>query len=320
MIASRRETGAASVVTVTMNPAVDVSTEVARVVSDDKLRCVSPRYEPGGGGINVARVIGRLGGSATALFPSGGPAGRLLETLLETEGVDSMVVPIRGFTRENLNVVERATGRQFRFVLPGPALAEAEWEECFDRVRSLDPFPSYLVASGSLPPSVPEDFYARLARLARQRGARFVLDASGPALERALDESVFLWKPSLRELQAWAGETGSDEAAWRRTARRAVEGGHCEIVVLSLGGAGLICASREGEERLAPPAVSVCSAVGAGDSLVAGIVFTLACGRPIGEAVRYGMAAAAAAVMNPGTELCRKRDVDRLVGAVATAA
>jgi 6-phosphofructokinase 2 len=303
-----------------MNPAVDVSTSVSVVVSDHKLRCDPPCYEPGGGGINVARAVRRLGGSAAALFPSGGPTGKLLEELLEAEGIERIVVRIRGFTRENWNVLERGTGRQFRFVLPGPALEEGEREECFDRLRALDPFPTYVVASGSLPPSVPDDFYARLARLTKERGARFVIDSSGPALERALHESVFLWKPSLRELQEWIGEAGRDEAAWRGMARRAVESGRCEVVVLSLGASGVFWTSREGEARLTAPAVAVRSSVGAGDSLVAGVVFSLASGTSIGHAVRYGVATAAAAVMNPGTQLCRREDVDRLASAVIPAA
>ncbi len=310
----------APVVTVTLNPAIDVSTGVGHVVSERKLRCRAARYEPGGGGINVARAIRRLGGRATALFPSGGPAGRLLEDLLDAEGIERIAVPIRGFTRENWNVLEEETGRQFRFVLPGPALDPGESRECFERLASLDPFPAYLVGSGSLPPAVPEDFYARLARLARERGARFVLDASGPSLARALEERVFLWKPSLREFQEWSGEKGADEAAWRERARQAVESGCCEILVLSLGAGGALWTSRQGQERLAAPLVSVASSVGAGDSLVAGIVLSLASGRPVPDAVRFGVAAAAAAVMNPGTELCRREDALRLAEAVTPVA
>lgn len=307
---------AASVVTVTLNPAIDVSTAVGHVVSERKLRCRAARYEPGGGGINVARAIRRLGGRAAALFPAGGPAGRLLADLLDAEGIERIAVPIRGFTRENWNVLEEETGRQFRFVLPGPALAPDEWRECFERVANLDPFPEYLVGSGSLPPEVPDDFQARLARLARKRGSRFVLDASGPPLARALEEGVFLWKPSLREFQEWSGEKGPDEAVWRARARQAVESGRCEVLVLSLGAGGALWTSRQGQERLNAPLVTVASSVGAGDSLVAGIVFSLASGRPVPEAVRFGVAAAAAAVMNPGTGLCRREDALRLAEAV----
>jgi 6-phosphofructokinase 2 len=306
----------ATIVTVTLNPAIDVSTDVPHVVSDRKLRCAPPRYEPGGGGVNVARAIRRLGGRVAALFPAGGPAGRLLHELLEAEGVERITVPIRGFTRENLNVLERETGRQFRFVLPGPELSAEECEECFGLLSARDPFPAYLVGSGSLPPGAPTDFLARLARLARARGSRFVLDTSGPPLAAVLEESVFLWKPSLREFQEWSGESGSDETAWLRRARQIVADGRCEVLVVSLGPGGALWTSRAGQERLAAPAVSVASSVGAGDSLVAGIVFSLAGGGSVPEAVRLGVAAAAASVMSPGTGLCRREDVERLMLAV----
>ena len=306
--------------TVTMNPAIDVSTGVGRVISDRKLRCGTPTYEPGGGGINVARAIRRLGGSAVALFPAGGPAGRLLEELLDSEGVERLAVPIAGWTRENLNAREEETGRQFRFVMPGPRLSVSEWRACLEEVARIRPFPEFLVASGSLPPGVPEDFYVYLAGLARERGARLVVDASGPALSRALEEGVYLCKPSLREFQEWTGERAGGEADWKRHARRAVEQGACEVLVLSLGAGGVLWVSKDNEERLAAPAVAAVSSVGAGDSMVAGIVAWLSAGRSLSEAVRFGVAAASAAVMNPGTQLCRREDAERLVAGVAAVA
>ena len=305
------------VVTVTMNPAIDASTVVPHVVSERKLRCARPHYEAGGGGINVARAMRRLGGEALAFFPSGGPGGQLLERLLREEGVPHLAFPIADWTRENLNVFESESRRQFRFVLPGPFLTEHEWTQCLACLEGLLPFPAYLVASGSLPPGVPEDFYARLARLARRRGARFVLDASGPSLARALAEGVYLWKPSLREFQDWTGEGGQDESAWRRRAQRIVADGACEALVLSLGAGGALWVARDEHERLAAPAVACLSTVGAGDSMVAGIVLQLALGRPLAEAVRFGVAAAAAATMNPGTQLCRREDAERLAASVA---
>ncbi|MGE5277520.1 MAG: 1-phosphofructokinase family hexose kinase [Acidobacteriota bacterium] len=310
---------AAPIATVTMNPAVDVSTRVARVLAERKMRCGPPRYEPGGGGINVARAIRKLGGEASALFPAGGPAGRLLEDLLSREGVPKISIPIESWTRENLNVLEEETGRQFRFVLPGPALRVEEWRRCFEAIEGFEPFPAFLVASGSLPPGVPEDFYARLAALAKRRGARLALDSSGPALRGAVEEGVYLWKPSLREFQEWTGETSADEGRWRGLAREIVGKGRCEVLVLSLGSGGALWTTRTEQERLTAPAVSVSSSVGAGDSMVAGIVLSLWRGRSLREAVCFGVAAAAAAVMNPGTELCRREDVDRLFGQVVAA-
>ena len=309
--------GTGTVATVTANPAIDVSTRVGSIVPDRKLRCLPPVFQPGGGGINVARAVRRLGGEVEALFPSGGPPGRLLEDLLSAEGVASRAIPIAGRTRENLNVVESETGRQFRFVLPGPELSEAESESLFEAVSRLAPFPEFLVASGSLPPGVPEDFYARLARLTRERGGRFVLDASGPALARALDEGVYLCKPSLREFGEWFGEAAHDEAVWGRRSRRVVEEGRCEVLVVSLGAAGALWTTRDEQELLASPAVPVASSVGAGDCMVGGIVFSLGRGRSLREAMRRGVAAAAAAVMNPGTSLFRREDAERLAAEVA---
>ena len=225
-----------------------------------------------------------------ALFPSGGPSGRQLEDLLVAEGVAFAAIPIAGRTRENFNVQEESTGRQFRFVLPGPELSPAESEALLGAVERLEPFPDFLVASGSLPPGVPDDFPARLARVARGRGKRFVVDASGPALARALEEGVFLCKASLREFREWAGEPESDEAAWRRRARRVVQDGRCEVLVISLGAAGALWTSRDEQERLASPVVPVASSVGAGDSMVGGIVFSLCRGRSLSrsDAIRRG--------------------------------
>lgn len=301
-----------AIVTLTMNPAVDESTSVPYVLPDRKLRCRTPTYEPGGGGINVARAVRKLGGDALAGFPVAGPAGALLMQLLDAEGVRYTAIPIAQWTRENVNVLEEVSGRQFRFCMPGPTLGEHEWRRLLAWVEELRPAPEFLVASGSLPPGVPVDFYAGLAELARRRGSRLVLDASGEPLARAVERGVHLLKPSLDELLALTGEHDVDESRLGDLAAAVVRRGWCEVLVLSLGAGGALWATLTGQERLAAPSVRVRSSVGAGDSMVGGIVWALACGRPLPEAVRYGVAAGAAAVMNPGTALCRREDVDRL--------
>ena len=300
------------IVTLTINPCVDESTVVDQVVPDRKLRCGPPRYEPGGGGINVARAIRKLGGEALAIYPAGGAAGELLTALLEREGVAQRPLPISSWTRQNLNVFEESTGRQFRFVLPGPSLARREWEACIEAVEALRPFPAYLVASGSLPPGVPTDFFARLARLARGMGARFALDTSGEAAKEALEERIFLLKPSLKEFQHLTGLPDAEESHLIAESKRWIEAGRCEVVVLSLGAAGVLCVTAASSERLLSPTVPVRSSVGAGDSMLAGIVLRLGQGHPMGDAVRFGVAAGAATVMNPGTELCHRPDAERL--------
>jgi 6-phosphofructokinase 2 len=261
-------------------------------------------------------VLKRLGDDAPAIYPSGGPAGELLARLLEAEGVTHRPVPIEGWTRENFNVLEESSGRQYRFCQSGPTLSPEELERCVDALLSIWPGPAFVVASGSLPPGVPPDFYARLARLVRDSGARLVVDASGEALKLAAGAGVFLLKPSRREFQELVGAPGADEARLVELGRSLVARRGCELLVLSLGSGGALWMTAEAEGRIAAPAVPVASGVGAGDSMVAGILHRLLRGGSAGEAVRYGVAAAAASVMNPGTALCRPEDVERLYGAM----
>ena len=309
--------GVPPIVSLTMNPCLDLSAVVDRVVSDRKLRCGPPRWEPGGGGVNVARAIRRLGGDALAIFPAGGPAGERLRELLAAEGVPHRALPIVGRTRENFNVDEVTTAHQFRFVLPGPELTAAEREACLEEIAGLRPFPPYVVASGSLPPGVPADFLARLARLVRKQGGRLVLDTSGEPARQALDEGIFLFKPSLREFQQLARLADVEERHLAHEARRWVESGRCEILVLSLGPGGALCVTAGGSDRVLSPTVTVRSTIGAGDSLLAGFVLRLQQGRPLAEALRFGVAAGAAAVMSLGTALCRRVDAERLEARIA---
>jgi 6-phosphofructokinase 2 len=301
-----------SIVTLTINPAVDESSSVDYVMPGSKLRCCSPRYEPGGGGLNVARAIVRLGGEAIALYAAGGPSGRLLGDLLDAERVPRLEVPISGWTRRNLNVREDATGSQYRFVFPGPTLKEEEWQQCLDCLRKLRPSPEFIVASGSLSPGVPLDFYARVAGIAREAGARFVLDSSGEPLRLALDKGVFLFKPSLREFQQVIGREARDDVELAEAARSLIRAERCATVVVSLGERGALWVTRSEQERVPAPAVPVASVVGAGDALLAGIVLSLARAGSLRESVLFGVAAAASTVMNPGTQLCRREDAERL--------
>jgi 6-phosphofructokinase 2 len=301
-----------TIVTLTMNPAIDASTSVERVTPDDKLRCDALRREPGGGGINVARAIGRLGGDALALYAAGGAMGALLETMLEAEPVRHERLDVAGSTRENVTVAESSTGRQYRFVMPGAELTGAECSAILDRIDALDPAPDYVVASGSLPPGVGPEFHAQLARQARDHGTRFVLDTSGAALREGLASGAWLIKPNLRELGQIAGRDVSDDTEQERVARDLVDSGVLEVVVVSLGAAGALLVTAGRCERIRAPTVPIRSKVGAGDSTVAGIVLGMVRGMSVSEAVRYGVAAGAAAVMTPGTELCRRGDTERL--------
>jgi 6-phosphofructokinase 2 len=307
------------IVTFTVNPALDMSTEVERVEAKHKLRCGPAVFDPGGGGINVARVVHRLGGNALALYAVGGPTGRAFEELLEREGVEGCPLPIEGSTRLNVTVDETSTGDQYRFVVEGPALSEAEWRRALDILAGRITEGSYVVASGSLPPGVPDDLYARVARLCRERRAHCVVDTSGPALRAALDEGVYLVKPNRRELQQLLQSPLTTAAEEEQAAQAIVARGESEAVALTLGSRGSVLAWRGGIARNPPLEVETRSAVGAGDSFVGALVLRLAQGRPLPEAFRYASAAGAAALMTPATELCRKADVDRLYEQTAAA-
>jgi 6-phosphofructokinase 2 len=309
-----------SIVTLTVNPAVDESASVEYVVPGSKLRCSAPRYEPGGGGLNVARAIVRLGGDALALYTAGGPSGRILGDLLDAERVPRLEIPIAEWTRRNLNVSEEATGHQYRFIFPGPTLREKEWRECLLSLQRLQPMPEFLVASGSLPPGVPADFYASVAAIAKDAGTRFVLDSSGEPLRIALEKGVFLFKPSLREFHQVIKCETHDEGELTVAARALIEARRCAVVVLSLGERGALWVTSSEHERVPAPVVPVASVVGAGDAMVAGIVLSLARESSLREAVLLGVAASAATVMNRGTELCRREDAERLLEGLRRAA
>lgn len=191
----------AAVLTITPNPAVDICTGVEKIEPIRKLRCEPARRDAGGGGINVARVVRRLGSEVAAIYPAGGSTGNLLQRLVEREGVRSVAIEVAEETREDFTVLDRTSGDQYRFVLPGCPLTEPEWKACVRALDKTDPFPSFVVMSGSLPPGAPVGFYAQLASTAKSRGSKVVADTSGEPLARVLEEGVYLVKPNLRELQ-----------------------------------------------------------------------------------------------------------------------
>lgn len=298
--------------TLTINPAVDKSTSVDRVVPEKKLRCEEPAWEPGGGGINVSRVLHRLGEDAATIITSGGPIGLLLEELLKREGVRYQAIPIESWTRESLAVVETSTGRQFRFGLPGPELQEMEWKKSLQLLDELNPLPTYLVASGSLPPGVPEDYYARIADWARAKGVKLVVDTSGPPLALAIEAGVYLVKPNLGELASLYGKETITGHEQEELAHELIVKGKAELVAISLGARGAMLAHSGGFVYAMPPTVIAKSTIGAGDSMVAGLVWALSQGLSMTDVLRYGVACGTATTMRSGTGLCLKEDVEKL--------
>lgn len=305
----------AGIVTLTLNPTIDNSSEADTVQHTHKVRTTGEKFDPGGGGINVARVLSRLGSEVEAVYFAGGVTGSVLRGLLDRTGLRHRCVPIINDTRISLAVYETRSGKEYRFVPQGPEIKASECGECLDLVRKIEC--SWLVLSGSLPRGAPDDFYAQIVDIARGRGIRVVLDTSGTALKSTLAQGgVHLVKPSLGEMEQLVDRCLSDRDELVEAATAIIENGQAKIVVVSMGhnGAMLVQAGRV----LALPAIPVepLSAVGAGDSFVAAMTHGLAAGRPVEQAFRLGIAAGTAAVLTPGTDLCHRRDVERLAATI----
>jgi 6-phosphofructokinase 2 len=302
----------AEIVTLTPNPAIDLSTSVDRIVPMRKLRCAPQRRDPGGGGVNVARVVKRFGGDVEAILPVGGFTGQLLRRLIADEGIPNRIIEAEAETREDFSVSELSTAQQYRFVLPGLPLREAEWRGCLEALAGTEPRPKFVVASGSLPPGVPNDFYAQAAAIARKLGAKFVVDTSGAPLAAAIEHGVYMIKPNLREMRDLVGVELIKQNDWIIAAREYISAGKVEVVALSLGHLGALLVTRDQALRAPPLPIKPVSAVGAGDSFLGAVIFSLARGDSLADAFRLGMAAGSAALINAGTELCRPEDVYRL--------
>lgn len=301
-----------SIATLTMNPTIDVSYDVARMRHTHKMRTDNEWYAPGGGGINVARVFTRLGGQARCYYLSGGATGPALDGLIDEHQLVRTRIPIAGPTRVASAVLERETGKEYRFTPQGPNIAEREWRECLDRVAEADC--GIMVLSGSLPPGVPADFYARVAEKLRPRGIQIVLDSSGAGLARGIDAGdLLLVKPSLGELTQYVGRPLEGEAAIADAAMDIVRAGKARLVAVTMGKDGAVLARAEGPVFLPALKITAASAVGAGDSFVAGMVFALCAGESELEAFRLGLAAGSAAVLRAGTGLAHAQDIARLV-------
>ena len=300
------------ITTLTLNPAIDSACSVAGMRHTRKLRASDERCDPGGGGINVARVIDRLGGRAHAIYLAGGATGALLDSLLDRAGLDRTRIDICGDCRISHAIYERESGREYRFVPEGPIVTEPEWEACLERLRHVTS--DYLVVSGTLARGVPEDFYVRVQAIARARGMALVLDTSGPALRRTLSAGgVFLVKPSIGELEELVGRPLRAPKDLEETACRIVRAGQAEHVAVTMGHEGALFVGHAGLSRLPAIAVEARSAVGAGDSFVGAMTFGFASGMDAGAAFRLAVAAGTAAVLTPGNDLCHRADVDRLL-------
>ena len=296
------------IVTLTLNPAVDLACTAPAVRPTHKIRTFDERFDPGGGGINVARVIHSLGGHALALVMTGGVTGRLIEELLDEAGVSWRALPIRGRTRISVNVLDRQSGLEYRFVPMGPRLQQSEWQGTLGALREVEA--DWIVASGSLPPGVPEDFYREACSIAKRRGQKFVLDTSGAGLRAVVGHGLDLLKLSLGELEFLSGRELRDAPSQEREVAALIRAGTARTIAVSLGREGAMLATIDGIQCLPALEVAEHSAVGAGDAFLAGLVLALAKGFSGREALALGIAAGAAAVATYGTAQVRPCDIE----------
>ena len=303
------------IVTLTLNPALDVSSSVPVVTPSHKLRCGPPTYEPGGGGINVSRVCQRLDEPTLAVLPVGGAVGRRVAELLVAESIEARAIPIAEETRESISIFEEATGQQYRFVLPGPSLTPAEVETCRAAIVDAASAAGCLVISGSLPDGVGDDIVADL--VVALPHTKILVDTSGAALAAALQSGAHLVKPSARELAQVVDRALTTEADVTAAAIEVYERSRVDVLVASIGAGGAIAIDSSGPRRFRAPTVKVRSSVGAGDSMVAGMAVGIQRGLPLHDAVVLGIASGTATVLTDGTNLCRPEDVAELLGAVA---
>lgn len=303
------------ILTVTLNPALDIATAADDIRPGPKLRCDGPRMDPGGGGINVSRVIARLGGTSTAFAALGGATGERLAAALATEGIAARAYPSPGETRQSLSVTDRGTGGQYRFVLPGPVWNGRQGKAVLTAIADAAPKGALVVLSGSQPPGLPADLPARLTRLLARKAARLVLDTSGATLTRAADPArpAHVLRMDEAEAEALSGghlKTRGDSADF---AEDLVRRGAARIVVIARGADGSVLATASERWFSKAAKVPVKSKVGAGDSFLAAFTLALAADRSASRALQEGMAAASAAVMTEATDLCRRADFRRLI-------
>ncbi|AFZ66279.1 1-phosphofructokinase [Deinococcus peraridilitoris DSM 19664] len=300
--------------TITLSPTLDLTYLVPDFRTDDTRRAQTVFRGAGGKGINVSRVAARLGCPTVALGFLGGTTGLEVGALLEAERVRTWFVPVAHNTRTN-PIIQDPSGAQIRVSAPGPAVEPHDAERLYENLFSLRR-PSWLLVSGSKPPGVPADFFARVIRRARQEDIPIVVDADGDELQRGVEAGADLIKPNQYELERLVGrELPSREAVL--SAGREVLARGVRAVAVSLGAAGALLIRADGAWQAVPPRVTTQSAVGSGDSMVAGLCAKLGEGLDPASALRYGVACGTATAMTPGTELCQRSDVEQILQNVA---
>lgn len=298
------------IITLTINPSLDKSTHFTGLVAEQKIRCEKPRYDSGGGGINVSKAISKLGGNSLCIHTAGGSAGKMLEELIQKEGIENKVIRTQNWTRENFIAFENTSKAQYRFGFPGNELLEIEKETVIETIKEIKA--NYLVLSGSLNEGLPTDFYQKIAETAKALGIKVIVDTSGEPLRKVLEKGVYLIKPNIGELAKLIGVERLELPEVEKAAKTLIEKGSAEVVVVSLGAEGAILVSKDITEFVNAPKVEKKSTVGAGDSMVGGMVWALSKNKQFKEVLQWGVSCGTAATMNEGTQLFKKEDAVKL--------
>ncbi|WP_367756545.1 1-phosphofructokinase family hexose kinase [Flavobacterium sp. WC2421] len=298
------------IITLTVNPALDKSAHFSGLVPEQKIRCEAPLYDAGGGGINVSKAISRLEGSSLAVMASGGPSGEIIKEILNKESISFRAIETKNWTRESFVAVDDNTNSQYRFNFPGTAVTETEKNEIIQVVEGLE-F-KFLVLSGSLREGLPIDFYQKMAEIAKKSNSKLIVDTAGEALEKVLETGAYLIKPNVGELAKLIGVERLEMEEVNEAAKKIIAKGGAEIVVVSLGPQGAVLVTKDVYEYVPAPNVAKKSTVGAGDSMVGGMVWALSQNKSLKEVIRWGVACGSAATMNEGTQLFKLEDAKRL--------
>lgn len=305
------------ILTVTLNPCIDKSSKVDKLEPESKMRCAEVVHEPGGGGINVSKALKKLGAASVAIFPAGGHNGSMLCSLLDAEGIPFHGVDTKTETRENWVVLETEENRQYRFTFPGRPVEETVIKTLVDEIRNFSP--SFVVASGSLPPGLPDYFYGLIVKNAKSVGAKCIADTSGTALAALKGKGAYLIKPNIGELCALLQIHSLAANEVDDAAQQVIQDGYAEMLAVSMGPVGAWLVTKDEKHFAAAPKVEKKSTVGAGDSMVAGITYMLQQERSLKEAIAFGVACGSAATMNEGTQLFNKKDAEHLFGQIMSA-
>ncbi len=297
------------VLTITMNPSVDIGTEATEVITDQKTRCSNPVFDPGGGGINVARVLTRLGVHCDALFICGGYTGNLLKQMMAKEEIKSIPIESLDVTRQNIAIIDNSIGEQYRFVLPGIVSNEQTWHQVLNHIENTIDQYEFVVGSGSLPHGVPSNFYSRVSLIAQKAGKKFILDTSGTSLFEGIRNGAAYIKPNKEEFAELMKifNTRNDVELFRKLFDIGIN-----HIIYTLGKEKTYLITPESTESFIPPTIKVRSTIGAGDSFIGGLVAGLIKGYSKAQAVGYGISAAASTLQSEGTDLCDYDEVQEI--------